>query len=82
MARQNKRRESSDRKPRPRSRYKQVNVWKKYFGPIAVSAVFDVYAQAVGIPYLVAKKKDFTECLDYLRKLEYPEHRLNVYKNR
>tara|TARA_R110000796_G_scaffold178022_1_gene294794 strand:+ start:2885 stop:3127 length:243 start_codon:yes stop_codon:yes gene_type:complete len=59
---------------KPRLRYKQVNVWKKYFGPIAVLAVYDIYAQKTGLPYLVAKKKDFTECLDHLRSLEYPEY--------
>lgn len=74
MAKQIKKKEFSRRKPKVRQRYKQVNVWKKYFGPIAVSAVFDIYSQAVDIPYSVAKRKDFTECLDYLRKLERPEY--------
>ena len=75
MARKNNRAGVSiKRQPKARSRYKQVNVWKKYFGPIAVLAVYDIYSQKTGIPYLTAKRKDFTECLDYLRTLEFPEY--------
>ena len=57
-----------------RRRYKQVNVWKSTFGPIAVVAVFDVYAQAFNITFKEARKLQFTHCLELLRKLEDPSY--------
>ena len=58
------------KKKKPRSRYKQVNVWKTHFGPIAVSAIFDIYSQRFNMPLKEAKKLNFTHCVDSLRKLE------------
>ena len=57
-----------------RQRYKDVNVWRTHFGSVSVLAVYDVYSQKFDVPYWIAKKMDFSKCVEALRKLENPDY--------
>lgn len=66
--------EQKKRKKKVKKRFIAVNVWRKSFGPVAVAAVFDIYSQKFNIPLAEAKKMNFTDCVDSLRKLEYENY--------
>lgn len=55
-------------------RFTSVNIWRSTFGKYAVMAIYDLYSQKFNIPFKDARKKGFTECVDALRKLEYPDY--------
>jgi len=62
------------KRTKTRKRYAAVDVWQSQFGPVSVSAVFDIYSQKFNVPMHEMKNYKFFQCIDALRLLEDPEY--------
>lgn len=70
----NKRTKSETGKPAKSKGYIAVDVWRKQFGRISESAIKFIYQEKFGISDENMKKKDFSEMVNALRRLEDPDY--------
>lgn len=52
-----------------------VDVWRATFGPVSVTAIYDVFQQKFGIEKHNMKNYSFSHCVEALRKLEDPNYK-------
>lgn len=52
----------------------EVNVWRKEFSDLSVSAILKIYATKFNVERHNMHKHSFSHCVDTLRKLEDPDY--------
>ena len=57
-----------------RKKYISVDLWRSSFGPVSVSAIFNIYSQKFNVPVHELKNHSFQKCIDSLRLLENPDY--------
>jgi len=51
-----------------------VDVWRKEFGYHSVEAILKLYSQEFDVRRSDIRSRDFSKCIDALRKLEKPDY--------
>ena len=62
------------KKFQPRQPFLAVDVWRSEFGPVSVRAVYDVFQAKRKIKTQDLWNYSFSDCVNYLRKLEDPDY--------
>ena len=58
-----------------RKQFLSVDVWRPTFGPVSVTAVYDVFQQKFGVEKHNMKNYSFSHCVEALRKLEDEDYK-------